>query len=79
MDWLLPLVVGGSCAVCAAIPAWLWSRAVTKLDQMRAERDRERDEKVQAYRTIQSLNRQLGNTETQFIPLSVSQRWMKGE
>lgn len=43
-----------------------------------AENDRLRVELAQARRTIQSLHKQMGLTETQYIPLSVSQRWMKG-
>lgn len=67
----LCLLVGACCALCAAIPSLLWSRAV-------AENDRLRVELAQARRTIQSLHKQMGLTETQYIPLSVSQRWMKG-
>lgn len=72
LPWLLPLVVGLSCALCAGIPAWLWARAENRAERLRHEL-------AQAHKTIRNLNTLLGNNKTQYIPLSVSQRWMKGE
>jgi hypothetical protein len=61
------LLVGVCCALCAAIPAWLWGRAID-------EQDRLREELTQARMTIQSLHRQMGLTRTQHMPLSERRR-----
>lgn len=67
------LLVGLCCALCAAIPAWLWARAID-------ERDRLRSELTQARRTIQSLHHQMGLTQTQYMPLAERRRlWRDSE
>jgi hypothetical protein len=78
----LMLLVGGCCALCAAIPCMMWAKARDRVEKLELELRLERENFVQASRTIQSLHKQFGLTQTTLMPLNVSQRldglWRKG-
>lgn len=74
MDNLAPSALAGLIAAALVLSglrlaprAWSWLRRDALVREQRREL-------VQARRTIQQLNKIMGNTETQVMPLSVSQK-----
>lgn len=77
-DLALPALAGFIAAALVlpmawgARKGWAWLRRDKLVSELRADN-------VQARRTIQSLHRQFGLTETTFMPLSVSQRLSRSD
>ena len=64
----LCLLVGACCAACSAAPCYMWARQEQKRIEAELDLKLAREELVQSRRTIQSLHKQMGLTETHYAP-----------